>query len=269
MGIDPGIVRRVDGKGDIAYVEFGKPGFERIRVQRIDARAERSLHMVIGFHLRVTAVIGDKQISPAPEADIGRCAIDRHRLIEAGVDLEPVLRHRDVFRKAEQLADAAIGRRRCRASVRRIRLDDDDVPGPAGAAQEVGNGRAYYAAADDDDVCLLQSAFRSKLVNISPSQSSWISAGSGTRGLGFNFSAIKTYGRAEAYIDCGNHVVFNRIFDQLFRQKNAIEKEFGDVLVWERLDGKRGCRIKTERHRSIFDREQWQDPRLAVFLPRQ
>ncbi|MBO1928279.1 DUF4268 domain-containing protein [Thiomicrorhabdus sp. 6S2-11] len=55
--------------------------------------------------------------------------------------------------------------------------------------------------------------------NISPGVANWIGAGSGVRGVGFNFAAAKHYGRAELYIDRGNKKENEFIFDQLFSQK--------------------------------------------------
>ena len=95
--------------------------------------------------------------------------------------------------------------------------------------------------------------------NINPGISNWIGAGSGVRGIGFNFSISKSYGRAELYIDRGDKDENEQIFDLLIKQKEKIEKEFGGPLTWERLDEKRACRIKSETPGNIFEKEQWDD----------
>ena len=95
--------------------------------------------------------------------------------------------------------------------------------------------------------------------NISPGKESWISAGSGLRGLGLNFVATKDYCRAELYIDRGDKIENEAVFDFLLSQKDQIEAEFGGALVWERLDAKRACRVKVEREGNIFERELWPD----------
>jgi len=100
--------------------------------------------------------------------------------------------------------------------------------------------------------------------NISPSRQSWISAGSGTRGVAFNFAATQDYGRAELYIDRGDKNENEAIFDGLLAQRSAIEAEVGSALTWERLDAKRACRVKWERPGNIFDREQW--PAMIAFM---
>lgn len=94
--------------------------------------------------------------------------------------------------------------------------------------------------------------------NIRPGVANWIGAGSGVRGVGFNFAAAKHYGRAELYIDRGDRAESEFIFDHLLSQKEKIETAFGDSLEWERLEGKRACRIKAETQGNVFERDQWQ-----------
>ena len=39
--------------------------------------------------------------------------------------------------------------------------------------------------------------------------------------------------------------------------KSQIENDFGGTLTWERLNGKRACRIKAEHEGNISNEEQW------------
>jgi hypothetical protein len=100
--------------------------------------------------------------------------------------------------------------------------------------------------------------------NISPGAYSWISAGSGTRGVGLNFAATQWYGRAELYIDRGDKVENEAIFDALHAEREVIEREFEAALEWERLEEKRACRIKLEATGDVFDQEQW--PHMTEFM---
>lgn len=95
--------------------------------------------------------------------------------------------------------------------------------------------------------------------NISPSAYNWIGAGSGIRGVGFNFSISKTYARAELYIDTGEQNANKIIFDTLFSQRADIENVYGGALEWERLDEKRASRVKAEQPANVFDRDQWDE----------
>ena len=81
--------------------------------------------------------------------------------------------------------------------------------------------------------------------NISPGTASWIGAGSGVRGLGFNYAVTYKFGQAELYIDRGKdcNEENKRIFDELNSHRSEIENDFGDKLRWERLDDRRASRI--------------------------
>jgi hypothetical protein len=48
----------------------------------------------------------------------------------------------------------------------------------------------------------------------------------------------------ELYIDRGDEAENKRIFDELHSQHELVEVKFGQKLSWERLEGKRACRIK-------------------------
>ena len=79
---------------------------------------------------------------------------------------------------------------------------------------------------------------------IKPGPYHWMGAGSGIRGLGFNYVIVQKYGVAELYIDRGDAAENKNIFDQMLARTHEVEKAFGGALVWERLDTKRACRIK-------------------------
>jgi len=98
--------------------------------------------------------------------------------------------------------------------------------------------------------------------NISPSEYSWVGAGSGVRGLGFNYTVTKHESLIEIYIDRGaNCDEENKsIFDQLSLHKDEIEEQIGGPLEWQRLDEKRACRIKKPISLGCYrtDESQWQ-----------
>ncbi|MGB3025832.1 DUF4268 domain-containing protein [Paradevosia shaoguanensis] len=100
--------------------------------------------------------------------------------------------------------------------------------------------------------------------NISPSTANWISAGSGLRGIGFNFVASGRYARAELYIDRGEQEQNKFVFDWLHARRDPIEAAFGGELTWERLEHRRASRIKAEIDADIFDASEW--PRMIEFM---
>jgi hypothetical protein len=93
---------------------------------------------------------------------------------------------------------------------------------------------------------LERSRAKTKLFStISPGRYHYISTGSGKAGIHFSYCIYMDCGTVELYIDAdhdtgkGNKAVF----DKLQSQREAIEKEFGAPLEWQRLDAKRASRI--------------------------
>lgn len=82
--------------------------------------------------------------------------------------------------------------------------------------------------------------------NIKPSHYNWVGTGAGRHGLGFNYSVTQHESTAELYIDKGKDSgeQSKEIFDKLHNFKDKIEAVFGEPLEWQRLDERRGCRIK-------------------------
>jgi len=84
------------------------------------------------------------------------------------------------------------------------------------------------------------------------SPQSWCSIGAGRTGFAYA-AAFKSKGRlsAEVDIDTGEREKNKQFFDQLYEQKDGIEKELNMALSWERMDSAQGCRIAVYREGSI------------------
>ncbi len=70
--------------------------------------------------------------------------------------------------------------------------------------------------------------------------------------FGFSFARGGRF-RVELYIDQGDKEANKRIFDDLHRQRDAIEAEVGEDLSWERLDQRRASRIAAYKPGAITD----------------
>lgn len=81
--------------------------------------------------------------------------------------------------------------------------------------------------------------------NISPTQHNWLGTSSGKQGLGYNYVLRKDGAQVELYIDRGKgkDVENKEIFEKISAQREKIENDFGESLEWERLEGKRACRV--------------------------
>jgi len=94
--------------------------------------------------------------------------------------------------------------------------------------------------------------------NISPSKENWIGTGIGMSGVNLNMVVSRYYARGEIYFNRGSHEENKWCFDFIQERKNQIEKEFGESLIWERMDDKVSSRIKAQRDDvSIYEKEDW------------
>lgn len=73
----------------------------------------------------------------------------------------------------------------------------------------------------------------------------WLSAGIGKAGTNLTCGLTEDRARAEIWINLGKGKTDTnkKWFDDLIAQKEAVEKEFGAPLQWQRLDDRAGCRI--------------------------
>ncbi len=83
------------------------------------------------------------------------------------------------------------------------------------------------------------------LANRSTSTDHWLSAGIGRSGFGLNLSLTEDRARVECYIrDASKPDEWNTAaFEALKKQREMIEKNFGQSLNWDELPGRKGCRI--------------------------
>jgi hypothetical protein len=99
---------------------------------------------------------------------------------------------------------------------------------------------------------------------ISPGIYSWIGAGAGRSGIGYNFTVNNNRGGCEIYLDRGKHYVEPNLnkerFDELYKHKEEIENKLGFELNWERLNEKRASRISFYfKNGGLKDKEKWDE----------
>ena len=125
------------------------------------------------------------------------------------------------------------------------------IVGPSAEGREVGEAKKdraerYHARKRFWTQLLEHLKTRTRLhAAVSPGEYSWVGAGAGTRGLSFNYGVTQHGTSAELYIDRGRgaEAENEEIFDALAGHKAEIEDVYGAALSWERLEGKRACRI--------------------------
>lgn len=80
--------------------------------------------------------------------------------------------------------------------------------------------------------------------NISPSTDNWIPVALGMSGVSISLVISKRYARVEVYINRGDSDENKKIFDNFYSIKEKIEDDFGDSLIWERMEDNVTSRIK-------------------------
>lgn len=101
-------------------------------------------------------------------------------------------------------------------------------------------------------------------LNTNTGTSNWISYGAGYPGISYNCIANSNCAKIELYFGHANAEVNKALFDLIEQKKHEIETAFGEPLDWQRLDGKKGCRISmTLDDVSVKRDEDW--PRMIAF----
>ncbi|TXD49622.1 DUF4268 domain-containing protein [Polaribacter sp. IC073] len=94
--------------------------------------------------------------------------------------------------------------------------------------------------------------------NISPSKNYWVGVGAGISGLSFILTTTGSYVRVELNISSASKERNKQYFNQLLKDKNAIEDSFGEPLVWKEFLEHKMSRIKFElQDVSLFEQNDW------------
>lgn len=147
------------------------------------------------------------------------------------------------------------------------------IVGPSQEAREVGDTKRELAERH-----MIRRGFWVQLLerarvetqlhaNISPGYENWIGTSAGVRGLGLNYAVRQHEAQAELYIDRGKDCEQENkaMFDALHQSREAIDAAFGGPLLWERLEGKRACRIsKVIDTGGYKDEEKWPEMHEAM-----
>lgn len=142
------------------------------------------------------------------------------------------------------------------------------IVGPSEEAKQIGNVKKDTSERHKLrymfwEGLLERSKIKHKLFNsISPTQYNWIGASSGIRGISYTYWITKEGVSLKIYIDRGkdSDEENNKLFNELLKNKEIIEKEFGESLDWEKLDQYRACVIKKDYYSGGWrtDKGKWE-----------
>jgi hypothetical protein len=94
--------------------------------------------------------------------------------------------------------------------------------------------------------------------NVSPTGMNWLGKGAGMAGLAYNYFIREDSTSVDLYIDLGKEQADEneRIFDKLHDSRTEIERDFGERLLWERMETKQACRVRYQ-----MEPGGWRSPR--------
>jgi len=132
------------------------------------------------------------------------------------------------------------------------------------AVQESAKAR-HKVRLDFWEEFLSQSNQRNTLFsNSSPSKANWLGIGMGLSGVSLYAVVSKKYARSEIYFNRGRESN-KELYDLILPDKEEIESVMGSHLMWERLDNKVSCRVKSELTGvNLYDQDDW--PKMIEYL---
>lgn len=140
------------------------------------------------------------------------------------------------------------------------------IVGPSSEGKQVGETKRELAARHINrrrfwEQLLETAKKRTNLhAGISPGIENWVGTGAGRTGMRWTYVIRMDDGQVELYIDRGDgSEEWNKsTFDKLCSHKDDVERAFGGPLEWQRLEGKRACRIrKILEGGGLANEEQW------------
>jgi len=94
--------------------------------------------------------------------------------------------------------------------------------------------------------------------NVRPSKDHWLGSGSGVSGVSYTFVVTGKYARIEIAITTSSKDKNKSYFKQLYKNKDLIESNFNDSLIWEELPENKMSRIKYELENvNLYERTDW------------
>lgn len=125
------------------------------------------------------------------------------------------------------------------------------IVGPSEETENVGKSKRekkerYVLRKDFWTIVLNKLKDKTNLFNaVSPSESSWLGAGSGKRGIQYTMWVTQDDARLSLYIDRGkdSEEENKSILDKLEQHKDEIESIYGDKFEWHKRDDERACQI--------------------------
>lgn len=93
--------------------------------------------------------------------------------------------------------------------------------------------------------------------NVNPTKDHWLSAGSGVRSCPYQLIFGKNEARVQLDLGRFERAENKALFDALLSEREAIDRNFGSELTWNRLDHRKSSRIEFQETFDSYDEENW------------
>ncbi|GAA4295798.1 DUF4268 domain-containing protein [Nibribacter koreensis] len=101
--------------------------------------------------------------------------------------------------------------------------------------------------------------------NINATKDHWLSAGSGMRSCPYSFNITWQSASVMLNFTKESKAENDALFLMMLTRRDEIEKAFGEVLIWDTLDGRKSSRIEFKKEGlNYFEKSQW--PEIISFL---
>ncbi|MGJ7913073.1 DUF4268 domain-containing protein [Neobacillus sp. LXY-1] len=95
--------------------------------------------------------------------------------------------------------------------------------------------------------------------NVNPTDDNWLNAGTGVGGVYYSIIVRKESSSIQLVIDKSNIELNKKIFEYLFEFREEIEKEFGEKIIWRKMEQKKSSRIQVDINDCSLDTETWEN----------
>lgn len=95
--------------------------------------------------------------------------------------------------------------------------------------------------------------------NVSPTMDNWLNAGTGIGGINHCIIVRRNDTALQLIIEKKDTELNKKIFDYLHSFREEIEREFGERLIWRRMEEKKSSRIRFDMTDCTLDHSSWEN----------
>jgi hypothetical protein len=137
------------------------------------------------------------------------------------------------------------------------------IAGPSQEVKNLGNEKKEVAERHHkrikfwENILVLLNKETTLYRNVNPSMDNWLYAATGVGGINHSIIVRQNDCSLQLVIEKNNTELNKKIFDYLHSCKHEIEKEFGEDLIWRKMEQKKSSRIQFDIKECSLDSSTW------------